>query len=146
MNIANRKAYFNYEILDTYEAGIALSGCEVKSIRAGQASIKESYARVKNGELLLLNMYIAPYSQGNRANLPETRERKLLLKRAEISRLTGKIAEKGYSLLPLKVYFKRRRYVKVLLGLGRSRKLYNKKELKKRRDLDIELQRNFKTR
>ncbi|MDR2431586.1 MAG: SsrA-binding protein SmpB [Candidatus Margulisbacteria bacterium] len=144
MEIFNRKAGFDYEILETVEAGIALAGCEVKSIRAGNASIKESYARVKDGEAYIVNMHIAPYLQGNRHNLPETRERKLLLQRGEINKLAGKAAQKKLYLVPLKVYLKHNRYVKVLLGLGKPRKLYNKKEQKKQRDIDRELRRDFK--
>jgi SsrA-binding protein len=144
MEILNRKAGFDYTILETVEAGIALVGCEVKSIRAGNASIKESYARVKGREIFLVNMYIAPYAQGNRHNPPETRERKLLLKRNEINKLIGKIEQKRLYLVPLKVYLKKNRHVKALLGLGQPKKLYNKKEQKKQRDIERELRREFK--
>ena len=144
MEIVNRKAGFNYEILETIEAGIVLVGCEVKSIRAGNASIKESYARTRGSEVYLTNMHIAHYPQGNRQNPPETRERKLLLKRSEINKLIGKIEQKKLYLVPLKVYIKKNRYVKVLLGLGKSKKLYDKKEQKKQRDIDRELRRDFK--
>lgn len=143
MEIVNRKAGFDYEILETIEAGLVLVGCEVKSIRAGNASIKESYARVKGSEIYLVNMYIAPYAQGNRHNPPETRERKLLLKRSEINKLIGRIQQKRLYLFPLKVYVKRNRYVKVLLGLGKSKKLYDKKETKKQKAIDREIQREF---
>ena len=143
MEIVNRKAGFNYEILETIEAGIALVGCEVKSVRAGNASIKESYARVKGGEVYITNMHIAHYLQGNRHNPPETRERKLLLKRSEINKLIGKVEQKKLYLVPLKVYVKKNRYVKVLLGIGKSKKLFDKKEVKKQRDIDRELQREF---
>ncbi|MDR1323670.1 MAG: SsrA-binding protein SmpB [Candidatus Margulisbacteria bacterium] len=144
MEILNRKAGFDYTILETVEAGIALVGCEVKSIRAGNASIKESYARVKGREIFLVNMYIAPYAQGNRHNPPETRERKLLLKRNEINKLIGKIEQKRLYLVPLKVYLKKNRHVKVYLGLGQPKKLYDKKEKKKQRDIERELRRDFK--
>ena len=144
MEIVNRKAGFDYSILETYEAGIVLVGCEVKSIRAGNASIKESFARVKGTELYLTNMYVAPYFQGNIHNPPETRERKLLLKRSEINKLVGRMQQKRLSLVPLKVYVKHNRHVKVLLGLDQPKKLYDKKEKKKQRDIDRELQREFK--
>ena len=144
MEILNRKAGFDYTILETFEAGLVLVGCEVKSIRAGNASIKESFARVKGTELYLVNMYVAPYFQGNIRNPPETRERKLLLKRSEINKLTGRMQQKRLSLVPLKVYVKHNRHVKVLLGLGQPKKLYDKKEKKKQRDIERELQREFK--
>ena len=144
MEILNRKAGFDYTILETFEAGLVLVGCEVKSIRAGNASIKESFARVKGTELYLVNMYIAPYFQGNIHNPPETRERKLLLKRSEINKLAGRMQQKRLSLVPLKVYVKHNRHVKVLLGLGQPKKLYDKKEKKKQRDIERELQREFK--
>ncbi|GBR75541.1 ssrA-binding protein [Candidatus Termititenax persephonae] len=144
MEIINRKAGFDYAILETLEAGILLVGCEVKSIRAGSASIKESFARVKGGELYLVNMYVAPYAQGNRHNPAETRERKLLLKRREIDKLVGRIQQKRLALVPLKVYIKKNRYVKVLLGLGQPKKMYDKKEKKKQKDIERELQREFK--
>jgi SsrA-binding protein len=144
MEILNKTARFNYEILETYEAGIALSGCEVKSIRAGNANIKDSFARIKGTEIFLVNMYVTPYFQGNIHNPPETRERKLLLKRQEINKLIGRIQQKGLNLVPLKVYLKNSRFVKVLLGLGKSKKLYDKKEVKKQRDLDREMRRGLK--
>ncbi|MDR1997268.1 MAG: SsrA-binding protein SmpB [Candidatus Margulisbacteria bacterium] len=144
MEIVNRKAGFDYAILETIEAGIVLAGCEVKSIRANNASIKESYARAKGPEIYLVNMYIAPYFQGNIHNPPETRERKLLLKRGEINKLLGKIQQKKLYLVPLKVYLKKNRYVKVLLGLGKPKKLYDKKEKQKQRDIDREIRRDFK--
>lgn len=143
MEITNKKAYFDYEILEKMEAGIVLVGCEVKSIRENNASIKDSFARIKNEELFLVNMYIAPYSHGNIHNPPETRERKLLLKKTEINRLIGQLQQKNLVLLPLKVYLKDKRYVKVLLGLGKSKKLFDKRESVKKRELNRELQRKY---
>ena len=144
MEILNKRAGFDYEILETIEAGMVLVGCEVKSIRAGNASIKDSYARIKGTELYIVNMHIAPYFQGNIQNPEETRERKLLLKRNEINKLTGRMQQKGLTLIPLKVYIKNKRYVKVLLGLGKAKKLYNKKDEKKQKDIDREIRRAFK--
>lgn len=146
MEILNRQAGFHYEILETIEAGIVLVGCEVKSIRKGDANIKDSYARFKGTEIYLVNMHISPYSHGNRQNPEETRERKLLLKQTEIRKLIARIQQKGLVVVPLKVYLKKNRYVKVLLGLGKSKKVYNKKESKKQKDIDREIARNFKVR
>ncbi len=142
MEINNKKTYFDYEITETLEVGIQLVGCEVKSIRAGDANIKDSYARIKNEELFLINMHIAPYKQGNIQNVPETRERKLLAKKTEINRLIGRLNQ-GLTLLPLKVYLKDNRYVKVLLGLGKSKKKFDKRETIKKRDLNRDLQKRY---
>ncbi len=144
MEILNRQAGFHYEILETFEAGIVLVGCEVKSIRAGDANIKDSYARFKGTEMYLVNMHISPYSHGNRQNPEETRERKLLLKQTELKKLLGRTQQKGLAIVPLKVYIKNNRHVKVLLGLGKSKKIYDKKESKKQKDIDRELSRSFK--
>jgi len=144
--IRNKRAYFDYEIIEKLEAGIELVGCEVKSIRQNKASINESFARIKDSQVFLTNMHITPYSHGNRNNPEETRERKLLLKRKEIDKLTGKIEQKGFTLIPLKVYIKNNRYVKVLLGLGKSKKLFNKKDQIKQRDIDRDIERKFKIR
>ena len=142
MEITNKRAFFDYEITDQIEAGIQLVGCEVKSIRENNASIQDSYARIKNNELFLINMHIAPYKFGNIQNPPETRERKLLIKKAEISRLIGRLNQ-GLILLPLKVYLKHNRYVKVLLGLGKAKKKYDKRETIKKRELNRELQKKY---
>jgi SsrA-binding protein len=143
MEIINKRARFDYEILETYEAGIVLVGCEVKSIRAGNASIKESFARIKGEELMLVNMHVTSYAFGNIHNPEETRERKLLLKRSEIRKLIARIQQKGLALIPLKVYIKDNRYVKILLGLGKGKKNYDKKEVKKSRDIEREVRRSF---
>lgn len=123
----NRKAFHDYFIDETYEAGIVLVGSEVKSLRQGKASIKEAHARVERGEVWLYDMYIAPYEQGVAAYAPgERRKRKLLLRKDEIRHLVGKVREKGYTLVPLRVYFKGP-YAKVQLGLARGKKKYDKR-------------------
>lgn len=134
IEIKNRKAYFDYFIESEVEAGIVLTGTEVKSIRKGSANLKDTYARIKNDEVFILNMYIAPYEEGNRYNVPERRERKLLLKKHEILKLKGQVIKEGYSLIPLKLYFKGNN-AKILLGLCKGKKLYDKRETIKERDL-----------
>lgn len=137
MEIKNRKAYFDYFIEREIECGIVLSGTEIKSIRKGSTNLKDTYARIKNGEVFIINMYIAPYEEGNRYNVPERRERKLLLKRNEIVKLKSEVVKDGYSLIPLKLYFKGN-YAKILLGLCKGKKLYDKRESIKERDLKRE--------
>lgn len=137
MEIKNRKAYFDYFIEREIECGIVLSGTEIKSIRKGSTNLKDTYARIKNAEVFIINMYIAPYEEGNRYNVPERRERKLLLKRNEIVKLKSEVMKDGYSLIPLKLYFKGN-YAKVLLGLCKGKKLYDKRETIKERDLKRE--------
>lgn len=143
MEIINRKARFDYEIEDTYEAGMVLKGTEIKSIRNGKANIKDSYAIIKNDEIFLLNMHIALYKEGNQFNHEETRTRKLLLHKKEIRKL--KIEMEGYTLVPLKVYFKDGR-AKVLIGVARGKKNYDKRETIKKRDIEREMQKNNKYR
>ena len=140
MEIKNRKAYFDYFIEKEIECGIVLTGTEVKSIRKGSANLKDTYARIKNGEIFLINMFISPYEEGNRFNVPERRERKLLLKKQEILKLKNDVMKDGYSLIPLKLYFKGN-YVKILLGLCKGKKLYDKRETIKERDLERESRR-----
>jgi len=140
MEIKNRKAYFDYFIEKEIECGIVLTGTEVKSIRKGSANLKDTYARIKNGEIFLINMFISPYEEGNRFNVPERRERKLLLKKQEILKLKNEVMKDGYSLIPLKLYFKGN-YVKILLGLCKGKKLYDKRETIKERDLERESRR-----
>jgi len=135
--IKNRKAYFDYFIEKEIECGIVLTGTEVKSIRKGSANLKDTYARIKNGEIFLINMFISPYEEGNRFNVPERRERKLLLKKQEILKLKNEVMKDGYSLIPLKLYFKGN-YAKILLGLCKGKKLYDKRETIKERDLERE--------
>jgi SsrA-binding protein len=132
----NRKARFNYEIGDTLEAGIALSGSEVKSLRSGKANIGDAYASDEDGELYLLNAHIAEYSQAGRANHEPMRPRKLLLHRKEIGKLAGAIQREGMTVVPLKLYFNQRGIAKVLLGLAKGKKLHDKRDTEKRRDWD----------
>ena len=127
MEILNRKARYDYEIEDEYEAGIVLTGTEIKSIRLGKANIKDSYAIIKNNEAYLLNTHISEYSEGNRFNHEETRTRKLLLHKKEIYKLRDKLEIEGYTLVPLKIYFVKGR-AKVLIGVAKGKKNYNKKE------------------
>ncbi|MFZ5645962.1 MAG: SsrA-binding protein SmpB [Bacillota bacterium] len=141
----NRKARHEYHILETFEAGIELTGTEVKSLRAGKANLQDSYARVENSELMLYNMHISPYDQGNRFNHDPKRPRRLLMHRHEIMRLLGKVREKGFSLIPLKMYFKRG-WAKVELGLGKGKKLYDKREDMAERDAKRDLERAKKER
>ena len=141
----NKKAYHDYFILDTYEAGIALHGTEVKSLRMGKCSIKESFIRVENGEMFIYGMHISPYEKGNIFNKDPLRVRKLLLHRSEINKITGKIKEKGMALVPLKVYFKGS-LVKVEIGLAKGKKLYDKRNDIAKKDQQREAQRDFKIR
>ncbi|MDY6969694.1 MAG: SsrA-binding protein SmpB [Spirochaetota bacterium] len=144
IDIANNKnARYEYEIIDTYEAGIVLVGTEVKSIRNRKVSIKEAYVRIKNGEAFIVGMNISIYEMGNRFNHEPMRERKLLLHKQEIKRLTGKLQEKGYSLIPLKLYFKNGK-VKVLLGLGKGKTKYDKRKTLQEKDTKREIQRALK--
>ena len=133
----NRRARHEYEILETVEAGLVLRGTEVKSLRAGQVNFKDSYASMRNGEGWLLGCHISPYSHGTDANHAPERDRKLLLKRREISRLTGKISERGLTLVPLRLYFKGG-HAKVELGLARGKKTHDKRESLKRKDVERE--------
>ena len=139
----NKKAFHDYFIEDTYEAGIALVGTEVKSLRAGKCSVKESFIRVENGEVYIYGMHISPYEKGNIFNKDPLRVRKLLLHKYEIMKLNGKIAEKGYTLMPLQVYFKGS-LVKVQVGLARGKKLYDKRADIAKKDQRRELEKDFK--
>lgn len=139
----NKKAYHDYFIEDAYEAGISLVGTEVKSLRMGKCSVKESFIRVEKGEVFVYNMHISPYEKGNIFNKDPLRVRKLLLHRAEINKMTGKMAQKGYTLVPLKVYFKGS-LVKVEIGLARGKKLYDKREDIAKKDQRRENERDFK--
>ena len=143
MEILNRKARFDYEIEDEYEAGIVLTGTEIKSIRNGKANIKDSYAIIKNNEAYLLNTHISEYTEGNRFNHDETRTRKLLLHKKEIYKLRDKLEIEGYTLIPLKIYFVKGR-AKVLIGVAKGKKNYNKKETIKERDIKREQDRYMK--
>ena len=141
----NKKAYHDYFILDTFEAGISLSGTEVKSIRMGKCSIKEAFIRVENGEVYVYGMHISPYEKGNIFNKDPLRVRKLLLHRAEINKLLGKTKEQGITIMPLKVYFKGS-LVKVEIGLAKGKKLDDKRQDIAKKDQKREAQREFKIR
>ena len=144
MNIArNKKAFHDYFIEEKLEAGIELHGTEVKSIKNGKVSIKESFIRVIKNEVFIMNMHVSNYEFGNINNLPETRVRKLLLHRKEIEKLMGKIAEKGYTLIPLNIYTKNR-LVKVEMGLAKGKKLYDKREDLKRKDQKRDIEKSIK--
>lgn len=137
LEIKNKKAYFDYFVLEEVECGIELKGTEIKSIRNGSANLKDSYAIVRNNEVFLLNSFIAKYEQGNQFNHEERRTRKLLLHKKEIKELENSVSKEGKTLVPLKMYFKKNK-VKVLLGLCQGKKLYDKRESIKQRDLEKE--------
>jgi SsrA-binding protein len=139
----NRKARHDYHIHETFEAGIALTGTEVKSLRAGKANLKDSYARIDNGELMLHNMHISPYEQGNRFNHEPLRTRKLLMHRYEINKLLGQTKEKGYTLTPLKLYFTKGK-VKVELALTTGKKNYDKRQDLAEKDAKREIDRHMR--
>ena len=141
----NRKAHHLYHILESYETGIALVGTEVKSLRLGRANLKDSYAMVKNGEVYLHNMHISPYDQAGRFNHDPTRTRKLLMHRREIKKLLGKTVERGLTLVPLKLYFKGN-VAKVELALAMGKKIYDRREDIKDREVQRELRRVLKDR
>lgn len=145
-NIAeNRKAFHDYHILETYEAGVALLGTEVKSIREGRVNLRDSFARVEKGEVWLYNVNISPYSHRGYADHEPLRQRKLLMHRDEIRKLIGKTVEKGMTLVPLRMYFKNGR-VKVAVGLAKGKKDYDKRETIKRRETDRETRAAIKSR
>ena len=137
MEIKNRKARFNYFIEKTYEAGIVLTGTEIKSIRKGSANFNDAYISIRNDEAYVKNMYIAKYEEGNRFNHDERRDRKLLLHKSELKKLSAEIQNTGYTIVPVKLYFKGN-YAKVEIGLAKGKKLYDKRETIKKRDLERE--------
>ncbi|WP_073155227.1 SsrA-binding protein SmpB [Seinonella peptonophila] len=141
----NRKARHDYQIEETYEAGIVLTGTEIKSIRQGRVNLQDSYVRIDRGEALLIGMHISPFEQGNRFNVDPTRTRKLLLHRKEIDKLYGQIKMKGLTLIPLDVHL-RNGFAKVEIGLARGKKLYDKRQTAAKRDADRELRRKVKER
>lgn len=141
----NKKAFHDYFIEDTYEAGISLAGTEVKSLRMGKCSVKEAFVRIERGEVYVYGMNISPYEKGNIFNKDPLRVRKLLLHKYEINKIEAKIKEKGFTLVPLKVYFKDS-LVKVEIGLARGKKLYDKREDIAKKDLKREAERDFKVR
>ena len=139
----NKKAYHDYFVEDTYEAGIALVGCEVKSVRQGAVNLRDSFVIIKNGEVFMLGAHISPYKMGSYNNVDSRRTRKLLLNRSEINKLRGKVEQKGYTLIPLKVYFKDA-LVKIELGLCRGKELHDKREAIKEKENKRNLQRVMK--
>lgn len=139
----NKKAYHDYFIEDTYEAGISLHGTEVKSLRMGKCSVKEAFIRIEKGEVFVYGMHISPYEKGNIFNRDPLRVKKLLMHRSEIHKITGKIAEKGYTLVPLKVYLKGS-LVKIEVGLARGKKLYDKRANIAKKDMRREAEKDFK--
>ena len=143
MEINNRKANFDYEIIETMECGIVLTGTEIKSIRDGRANLKDSYGIIKDNEVYILNMHISKYEQGNRFNHEETRTRKLLLHKKEILKLSNSLELDGYTLIPLKLYFKRGK-AKILLGLAKGKKNYDKRQSIKEKDILRQTQKELK--
>ncbi|MCR5420705.1 MAG: SsrA-binding protein SmpB [Lachnospiraceae bacterium] len=141
----NKKAYHDYFIEDKYEAGIALFGTEIKSLRQGKSSIKESYIRIEEGEVYIVGMHISPYEKGNIFNKDPLRTRKLLLHKQEIRKLTGKLTEQGYTIVPLQVYLKGS-LVKIEIGLAKGKKLYDKRQDIAKKDARREAERDFKVR
>ncbi len=142
----NKKAYHDFFIEETYEAGIVLTGTEIKSVRQGKVSIKESYARIRDGEMLIYGMNISPYEQGNRFNVDPLRERKLLLHKQEIRKLIGKTTLKGFSIVPLAMYINEEGLAKVEIGLARGKKNYDKREDIAKRDARRDMERRLKMR
>ena len=138
----NPTARHNYDIIDTIETGIVLSGTEIKSIRSGKVNLKDSYASIKNGEIYIHSMHISPYEQGNIFNKDPLRDRKLLLNKSEIRKLIGQIQQKGYTLVPISLYFKGS-FVKLELGIGKGKKLYDKREDLKKKDAQMSIKRHI---
>jgi len=141
----NRKAYHDYFIEETYEAGLVLTGSEIKSVRKGSAHLRDAYARVENGEVFIHNMHIGPYEQANRFNHDPLRTRKCLLHREEIRKLVGAVRERGYTLVPTRLYL-RNGFAKVELGLAKGKKLHDKRESVKQRDANREIARALRER
>lgn len=146
MVATNKKAFRDYEIFERWECGIVLTGAEVKSVRAGEVNFKDSFARLEKEEVWLYNLHISPYGHASFGDEEPDRVRKLLLSRREIKKLLGKVSQKGLTLVPTKVYFNKRGFAKVELALARGRKLYDKRDVVKKRELDRELKRAVRTR
>jgi SsrA-binding protein len=140
---SNRKALHDYTIEDTYEAGVSLTGTEIKSVRAGRVSLRDGYVQIRNGEAWLLNVHISPYDFGNRENHEPKRERRLLLHRQEIRRLLSKVAERGWTIVPLRIYLREGR-AKIEIGLAHGKRLYDKRDAVAERDMDRDLRRAVK--
>lgn len=143
MEFVNKSARFNYFVIDEYEAGIVLTGTEIKSVRNGSCNIKDSYGIIRKGEVYLLNMFIGQYKEGNLFNHNETRDRKLLLYKKEIKKISKDIEVQGLTIVPLKVYFKDNK-LKVLIGVCRGKKTFDKRETIKERDIKRDVERNLK--
>lgn len=143
MEILNKKVNFDYEIIDTFETGIVLTGTEIKSIRLGKCNLKDSYAIIKNNEIFILNMHISQYEQGNRFNHEETRTRKLLMHKKEILKLRDKLEIEGFTLVPIKLYFKGNK-AKLLIGLAKGKKNYDKRESIKKKDIERQMAKDLK--
>lgn len=141
----NKQAYHNYNIIDTYEAGLVLQGSEVKSIREGQVNLRDSFVRIDNGEAFVINMYIAPYKPASKLQHDPYRKRKLLLHKREILKLMGKVQEKGYTIIPTKLYFKNGK-AKLEIALAKGKAKYEKKQAIRERDLKRELSKKYKGR
>ena len=140
----NKKAYFNYDIEETYEAGISLTGSEVKAVRKGRVSLKESYADLRDGEIYLIGCHISQYEPASRLNHEPTRDRKLLMHRREIKRLTGKIKERGFTLVPTKLFITGRGWIKVEVALAKGKKIHQKREAIRERDRERDMQAELK--
>lgn len=142
----NRKGYRDYHILETFECGIELKGSEVKSIRAGRINLEDSFARVEGSELSLYNAHISPYTEASYLNVEPTRTRRLLLHKSQITKLSAEVSQKGFTLVPLKVYFNARGFAKIELALCKGKKLYDRREDIKRREADLAVRRALKSR
>lgn len=142
----NRKAQRDYVILETIECGIELKGSEVKSARGGKINLNDSFARIENNQVILYNTHISPYEQASYLNVEPTRLRRLLLHKNQIQKLTAQVAQKGFTLIPMKVYFNERGFAKLELALCKGKKLYDKRESIKRREAELEMRRVLKTR
>jgi SsrA-binding protein len=142
----NRKAFRDYTVLETLECGIELKGSEVKALRAGKINLDDSFARIEAGQVILYNTHISPYAQASYLNVEPTRLRRLLLHKNQIRKLAGRLAQKGFTLVPLKVYFNARGFAKMELGLCRGKKLYDRREDIKRREADLAVRRAMKYR
>ena len=143
---ANRKAFRDYEVLESFECGIELKGSEVKSLRAGRINMDDSFARLEDNEVFLYNAHISPYEEASYMNAPPMRLRRLLLHRSQIRKITVQLTQRGLTLVPLKVYFNDRGFVKIELALCKGKKLYDKREDVKRREIDLQLRRAIKGR
>lgn len=146
VSATNRKAYRDYIVLETFECGIELKGSEVKSIRESKINLNDSFARIENNQVVLYNTHISPYEQASYLNVDPVRPRRLLLHRKQINKLIGEVAQKGFTLVPLKVYFNARGFAKLELALCKGKKLYDRREDIKRREADLEIRRVMKSR